>query len=351
MKYLSANVSVIFIMLGDNCNLQCKYCMQHDIRNEDKVKEINKDIYLFIKEKVDAQDGIIDIRFYGGEPLLYYDKIVEIVNNLKGTNCTYSIITNGKLLTEEKINWLNENDIRVAISWDGNSSIKTRGYDVVINKGDLLYKIKNLGFNSVISALNYPLDFITSAREFSKKYMEINHIPIFPNIDSLLDFGEINESLLNIDFDRVSNDMEILCKEFEEDYLLGDTEYKRRDAAFQLIYYIMSNMFPNDNNHRMKCRNGSEVLNLDLTGNLYLCHNTREKLGTIYDEYYDYIKNVIELDKTNLYNCKYCEIVDMCGGGCPLVPNKDKYYCDLKRAIYYPVVKMTDRLLKANEAR
>jgi len=65
------------------------------------------------------------LNFYGGEPLLASDLIKEAVSFLKqknrdfGKKSHYSITTNGTLLTEEIIRFLNENKFSVELSFDG----------------------------------------------------------------------------------------------------------------------------------------------------------------------------------------------------------------------------------------
>ena len=49
-NYLQTNISTIFIMLGHECNMNCKYCLQHDVVNVALGKDINPDIYNFIND-------------------------------------------------------------------------------------------------------------------------------------------------------------------------------------------------------------------------------------------------------------------------------------------------------------
>ena len=41
IKYLNNNINTIFIILGHSCNLQCKYCLQHDVVNIQLETKIN----------------------------------------------------------------------------------------------------------------------------------------------------------------------------------------------------------------------------------------------------------------------------------------------------------------------
>ena len=68
----------IFLMLGSACNLQCKYCLQHDMADNDS-KKVNAPVIDWIKKQVQYQSIPIKITFYGGEPLVYWDAIADAV--------------------------------------------------------------------------------------------------------------------------------------------------------------------------------------------------------------------------------------------------------------------------------
>jgi len=62
------------------------------------------------------------IAFYGGEPLTHYDLIqyaIEKANMQLNGDVTFSITTNGTLLTEDKIDWLIAHHVKLEISIDG----------------------------------------------------------------------------------------------------------------------------------------------------------------------------------------------------------------------------------------
>ncbi len=91
------------------------------------------------------------------------------------------------------------------------------------------------------------------------------------------------------------------------------------------------------------CGNGIHTLNMDLQGNLYLCHNNYDKkLGTIYSDTDEYFKNYVEL--FNIHErfkkrCGNCEINMYCKGGCMLLENDNfNEYCHQRKAMFMPFV-------------
>ena len=73
------------------------------------------------------QSSSVDIGFYGGEPLLELELIRQVVEYSEklfaGKKLTFSMTTNGTLLTEEMIPYLKEHGIKLMISLDGPKEI------------------------------------------------------------------------------------------------------------------------------------------------------------------------------------------------------------------------------------
>lgn len=94
------------IRLGGRCNQCCSFCHSND--SDDY--EFNKEILPFIK-----YNNFNRIRYSGGEPLLYWDEIMRIVDYLPDT-VDHSIVTNGSLFNERILNDCLANGIRISIS-------------------------------------------------------------------------------------------------------------------------------------------------------------------------------------------------------------------------------------------
>ena len=333
-------------MLGSACNLNCKYCMQHDIRETEIESKDTDKVVKFILDRAAEQDRPIDVRFYGGEPLLYFETIKDIVSKL-GDKVRYSTITNGKLLTREKVDFFNSIGMHVGISWDGLFSKNTRGYNVIKDNTEMVLRIKSLSISGVLSGLIYPKELFASLNIINTEYFNIYGYGIGFAIEELLDFGGTTEELTKIDFDRVRNDMKVACE-----MVYNNMDKLSLDIRVQMINRVMIDIKMSENDMsiptRMKCSNGYTILNIDLDGNLYNCHNTRTIVGTADTVYEDYIKTVEEVDVTvkNYSNCRDCSIYGICKCGCPLVKEdaRKTFYCDLKRAIYEPIYALKQKI-------
>lgn len=350
MLNLKDNISTIFIMLGQNCNLNCKYCMQHTLINTIQDKSvINDEIFDFVIHHAEKQSQPIDIRFYGGEPLLYLNDIKDIVFKLKEANVSFSIITNGKLLSKDIVEFFNNNKFTgCAVSWDGKNVLKTRHYDVFQQKEDLLLQIKNLNIDGVISAYNSLDDYIKALLPYQEKYFKL-HQKIFPFFEEIImDAGACFSDLIDFDYNKVYQQTNSLINNMINSAAIDNDKLTIKDRMYLLVLTMLCQQLNDNNKYHMKsyCGNGIHVLNLDLEGNLYQCHNNWIKIGTIYDDYNTYIAKAKELDNMATKNfvdsnCKDCSVLPLCKGGCPLVSSKIRQsteFCRIRQTMFEPII-------------
>ncbi len=103
------------ISLTNRCNLRCTYCYERKLNTElgSMSDEITDYTINFIKQKNNADI----VYLFGGEPLLYKDKIKTFACSIKSNYCV--ITTNGMLLDEEFIKWCMDNNVMINLSHDG----------------------------------------------------------------------------------------------------------------------------------------------------------------------------------------------------------------------------------------
>lgn len=192
LEYLINNrIEGMTLQITQACNMRCSYCnftfgdnvhgRSHTSNNmsyETAVKAVD----FYYSHSRDAKR--INISFYGGEPLIEYEKIKKIIRyvnkKFEGKDISFNITTNAILLTPEKLEFLDSNNVSIMVSLDGpeevqNKSRKLAGngkgsYDTIIKQlGRLKEKCpklyRKLSFNSVID----PLYEITPLVDFYKQ--------------------------------------------------------------------------------------------------------------------------------------------------------------------------------------
>ena len=131
---MGLNVTGLDIEITLACNLSCSYCYAGV---KDRPKGVMSDETILDTIALIKKYGITSygprasnggkktspthIRFYGGEPMLKFEKIQFFVNAAKeaGLDLSYTIMTNGTMCTPEQFAWIKENKISMQRSIDG----------------------------------------------------------------------------------------------------------------------------------------------------------------------------------------------------------------------------------------
>ena len=111
-----------FLNLTNACNLRCRYCFVKQ-QNNYMSWQVAKDAADMLLDNAAEVGARPDITFFGGEPLLMWDKIIKplvaYIRSERKSNSILSITTNGTLLTEEMLRYMKENQVGILFSIDG----------------------------------------------------------------------------------------------------------------------------------------------------------------------------------------------------------------------------------------
>ncbi len=168
------HISIMYLILSNNCNLRCEYCYLHELLTPKvqnapmymSVETMNKAIDYF----ADLVNGVIahpQIVLYGGEPTLNpnMEYLIKLVyEKILGVNI--SLVTNGTLITKDLAEILAKYHINVGVSIDGPQKIHDtnrkfhngrgsfeealKGYKTLLEKGALA------GISCTITMQNAP---------------------------------------------------------------------------------------------------------------------------------------------------------------------------------------------------
>lgn len=114
------------LVLTHGCNLACAYCFAGEKSARSMDRETGRRaLELGLEEAIRDGSRRLDVAFFGGEPLLAWELLVELADEARGlaaergVELGLSITTNGTLLTPERARWLGERDVHVGLSIDG----------------------------------------------------------------------------------------------------------------------------------------------------------------------------------------------------------------------------------------
>lgn len=267
---------VVYLELTRACNLKCIHCLNNSgIKQKDELTK--EDLLKLIKNF--SSLGVQEIRFTGGEPLLF-NGIYDLIRFATEEGICTSLGTNGTLVTKEVAKKLKESGLKkVVVSIDGNKKThdKIRGkknYQKAMKGLKYLQKNGiNVRVNSVIMKSNME-DVIKLAKKMSRK-----KITIF--IRRFISSGrgkELEDNMLNKnDYDYVRNKLQ---KELtKKTYVNG--HYLRNDegvnSRIKLPFEIRG------------CKAGQRAITILPNGDINLC-------GFLAAQNFPKVGNIKEID-------------------------------------------------------
>ncbi len=300
-----------------NCNFKCWYCYETHIKKS-RLEEVNIDkIKKFISLTASNKElNHFALSFFGGEPLLYFDRnVIPIIDHFVDTcvikNISYNIVftTNGYLINQDYIDYFIKKNIRcnLQITLDGYREehdkvryvSKTKGsYFEIVNNIKLL--IKNQF--PVTIRVNYTDENLYNTSKIPSDFLDIDQ--------------EIKENYLIFDFHRVWQNIQI----DDLDLLLEEkiSEIKEHDIDANAGTRSPNNI----HNSCYADKRNSVVINYN--GDIFKCtardFETKNRAGYISKEGVliwenDYLERRMNA-KFNNKPCLSCRIMPLCNGGC-----------------------------------
>jgi radical SAM protein with 4Fe4S-binding SPASM domain len=204
------NRQCVMLTITEDCNLRCRYCYEENkthnkVMNIETAKQV---VTQYMQTKSDL--NAIEFEFFGGEPLLNFALIRELVDwfHLSSWNKKhlFFIATNGTILTPEIKTWLLENKecVWVGVSLDGNKTAhdinRSNSYDQVFeNLPFFLQNWPDQPVKMTISAETIP-HLANSIIDLEEKNIPFSSNLVFENI-----WGDFDhkQKLLNIYSDQL----------------------------------------------------------------------------------------------------------------------------------------------------
>ena len=180
----NSKVFHLTVYLTEECNFNCEYCF---VKKTGRVmdKQCFNQLYRFL-EKMIEEYSEIDISWFGGEPLIRIEELIEynkMINDLcvkNGKNYNSSLVTNGYYLTPHNfLKLYNSNVTNIQVTFDGakNKHDSMRidrkegsNFDIIMKN---LRKIQKMSFDKcyIIIRCNYEVgNKMSYPKEFLKIY-------------------------------------------------------------------------------------------------------------------------------------------------------------------------------------
>jgi uncharacterized protein len=321
-------VKSMCLHVAHDCNLRCGYCFasQGDYQGSRSLMsaETGKKSLLYLAKNSGNRRNL-EVDFFGGEPLMNFDVVKEIAEYGKSIekqynkNFRYTITTNGMLLDDDIIDYLNENMDNVVMSLDGRKTVNDKmrpivgggsSYDVIVPKfkklvdkrGDKDYFIRG-----TFTKLN--LDFAKDVKHFADlgfKSTSMEPVVSEPGLPYTIE----------------ESDLETIYAQYDE---LAEEMLSRHgtDEDFGFFHYNVDlEQGPCIIKRLTGCGAGSEYIAVTPEGDIYPCHqfvgNEEMKMGSILDESWDSEMSLV-FKNAHIFNkpkCRDCWAKYYCSGGC-----------------------------------
>jgi len=321
-------VKALCLHIAHDCNLKCKYCFAEEGEYGGNrmlmSAETGKKAIDFLIEK-SANRRNLEIDFFGGEPLMNFDAVKEIVEYARekekhhNKNFRFTLTTNGILLSDEIIDYANKNMHNIVLSIDGRKEtndkmrVKAGGqgcYLEIVPKYKKLVESRNHNNYYVRGTFTREnLDFSNDVLHLAE--LGFKQISVEPVVTSEAVSYGITEKELNTIYEEYEN---LATKMID---------LKNQNKEFNFFHFMIDlTGGPCVSKRLAGCGAGTEYLAVTPDGQLFPCHqfvgNSEFKMG-------DVETGIVNSDKwktfdnCNVYSkseCKECFAKFYCSGGC-----------------------------------
>ena len=333
----SSKIRVLKIQLGLSCNYSCEYCSQRFVPNASETNPGYVDKFMNSLDKW-LHSEPQEIEFWGGEPLVYWKTLKPLSIKLreKFPKAKFLMITNGSILDDEIIDWIDELDISVGISHDGPGQL-IRGPDPLDNEEQRAAILKlferrpnNVSFNSMIHRDNISR---ANIQEWFEKFL--GHKDFYIGEGGIIDVYDEGGKSMSLHGDdehwlfRSNTLHEIRENKFSQFHVM-------RSRIQEWISSIATNR--NADTLGQKCgMDREDTIAVDLRGNVLTCQNV-SSVATAPNGRPHLIGHVSNMKAVKLRTathwkfreeCSNCPVLQACKGSCMFL--QDEYFkksCD-----------------------
>ncbi len=319
-----APVKALCLHVSHDCNLRCRYCFAStgDFGTGRRIT-MDPDTAKAAIDFVAARSGSrrnIEVDFFGGEPLMAMDTVratVEYARSIEekaGKSFRFTITTNGVLLNQENIDYINREMSNCVLSLDGRPEVNDAmrktvngqgSYDVILPKFKQLVagRTKDYYLRGTFTREN--LDFGADVLHMAD--LGFSSVSVEPAVGSPDSPWAIREE-----------DLPAVLEEYEN---LAQALKDREDVNF-FHFQVDLSQGPCVIKRLRGCGAGCEYVAVTPDGEIYPCHqfvgNPEYLMGNVHDNSFDLTK-AREFASLNVYTrpeCQQCWARFYCSGGC-----------------------------------
>ena len=327
MAYLGEEppIKALCLHVSHDCNLRCRYCFAStgDFgtgKRSTMTFDTARRAIDFVVEKSGKRRNL-EVDFFGGEPLMAMDTVrrtVEYARSIEAAhnkNFRFTITTNGVLLDDETIDYINREMSNVVLSLDGRKEVNDRmrptpggqgSYDLIVPKFQKMAAsrgAKDYYVRGTFTREN--LDFAADVLHYADLgFRNVSVEPVVSEADKPWALREEDVPAIEAEYEKLAAALrerpEVNFFHFNVDLGQGPCVIKRLRG----------------------CGAGCEYVAITPDGDIYPCHqfvgNDEYRIGNLYDGTFDreIAKRFAGLNIYTREACKTCWARFYCSGGC-----------------------------------
>lgn len=321
-------VKALCLHIAHDCNLACKYCFaeegEYHGRRALMSFEVGKKALDFLIENSGNRRNL-EVDFFGGEPLMNWEVVKQLVEYGRSKekeynkNFRFTLTTNGVLLNDEIMEFLNREMSNVVLSLDGRKEVNDMMRPFRNGKGsyDLIVP-KFQKFAQKRGQKDYYIrgTFTRNNLDFSKDVMEFADLGFKRmSIEPVVASEEESYAIQKEDIPKICEEYDKLAKEY--------IKRRKEGRGFEFFHFMIDlEQGPCVAKRLSGCGSGTEYLAVTPWGDLYPCHQFVGEEEFLLGNVEEGITNTDIRDEFKLCNvyakekCKDCFARFYCSGGC-----------------------------------
>lgn len=321
-------IKAMCLHVAHDCNIRCKYCFasQGDFKGDRALMDLEtgkKAFDLLVAHSGNRRN--LEVDFFGGEPLMNWEVVKSLVDYGRSLekehnkNFRFTLTTNGVLLDDEKIDYINANMENVVLSLDGTQktndlmryTVNGGGtYDIIVPKFQKLVEKRGPKSYYVRGTFTH---FNT---DFAKDVIHMADLGFkLTSVEPVVSEPHHDYTLKETDLPKIFKEYEDLAEEI--------LKRSKTENKFKFFHFMVDlSQGPCVIKRLSGCGAGSEYIAVTPEGDVYPCHqfvgNTDFKMGSVLEGEID--KSIsTSFKNAHVYNkekCKECWAKFYCSGGC-----------------------------------
>lgn len=321
-------VKALCLHIAHDCNLACEYCFaeegEYHGRRALMSFEVGKKALDFLVANSGSRRNL-EVDFFGGEPLMNWQVVKDLVaygrslEESHNKKFRFTLTTNGILLNDEMLEFINREMGNVVLSIDGRKAVNDRmrpfrggqgSYDVIVPKFQKVAESREqMNYYVRGTFTHYNLDFAQDVLHLAD--LGFKQISVEPVVAQESEDYAITEE----DIPRIKEEYDRLALEILK---------RRKEGKYFNFFHFMIDLSggPCVAKRLSGCGSGTEYLAVTPWGDFYPCHQFVGQEEFLMGNVYEGIKgeDIREQFKgCNVYTkekCRKCFAKYYCSGGC-----------------------------------